>query len=84
MKLKENSGQGLIEYLILVALMSIATISVIRVLNQNVRAKFTNVIYGLQSSSQRAKTESVTEDLYKKKDFRNFLNGSSSNENNEP
>lgn len=84
MKLKANAGQGLIEYLILVALMSIATISVIRVLNQNVRAKFTNVIYGLQSSPQRAKTESVTEDLYKKKDFRNFLNGSSSSETNEP
>jgi len=37
---KKQKGQGLIEYLILVALMGVATIGVIRILNQTVKSRF--------------------------------------------
>ena len=70
-----NQGQGLVEYLILVALMGIATIAVIRVLNHTITAKFTDAIYALQGSNKKSKKESVNEDLYKKKNLRNFMNG---------
>ena len=33
-------GQGLVEYLIIVALMAVATIGIVRVLGQTVSAKF--------------------------------------------
>lgn len=73
-----QSGQGLIEYLILVALMAVATIGVLRVLNQNVNAKFANIIYSLQGNSKRARSESVSTDLYDKKSLGNFMKGAGS------
>jgi len=74
--LKNKKGQGLIEYLILVALMGVATIGIVRVLNQNVKAQFANVIYGLQGGKmKRAEKESVQDNDFKKSDFSNFMNG---------
>lgn len=75
--MKRNRGQGLIEYLILVALMAVATIGVVRTLNHTVKAKFANAIYALQGSSKRVKSESVTSTQYKKTDLSNFVNGAS-------
>ena len=76
--IQNQHGQGLIEYLILVALMGVATIGIVRVLNQNVMAQFANVICGLQgeSCSGKAERETVDSSDYRKKDFSDFLNGS--------
>ena len=71
-------GQGLIEYLILVALMAVATIGIVRALNQTINAQFADVIYALQGSQKRAKTETLNDSVYKKKDFSNFMNGAAS------
>ena len=71
-------GQGLIEYLILVALMGVATIGVIRVLNQTVKSRFASAIYALQGKSKRVKTESVKEKDYKKSDLSDFMSGAGS------
>ena len=76
-----KSGQGLIEYLILVALMGVATIGVIRVLNQTVKARFAGAIYALQGKPKKVKTESLKEQDYKKSDMSDFMNGAASNEN---
>lgn len=78
----QQSGQGLVEYLILVALMGIATISVIRLLNHTVTAKFTDAIYALQGSNKKSKKESVSDEVYKKKDLRNFMNGAARRDSN--
>lgn len=82
MFLKNKKGQGLVEYLILVALMGVATIGIVRLLNQNVKAQFANVIYGLQgkSGNKRAQKESVSESDYQTSDLSNFMNGSGKRE----
>ena len=76
--LSADSGQGLIEYLILVALMAIATIGVVRVLNSNVNAQFANIICGLQGSQCRnqAPLEQIQSDQIRKRDLSDFLRGS--------
>ncbi len=69
-----QSGQGLIEYLIVVALMAIATIAIVTKLNKSVQVQFANVIYKIQGSSQRAVHEHVQDSDVSKKDFSNFMN----------
>ncbi len=77
-KKQRQRGQGLIEYLILVALMGVATIGVIRVLNQTVKSRFASAIFALQGKSKKVKTESVKEQDYIKSDLSNFMNGAGS------
>jgi pilus assembly protein Flp/PilA len=68
-------GQGLIEYLIIVALMGVATIGIIRVMSQAVAARFVSVTYALRGESHKAENAPVEKSLYKKKDLGDFFNG---------
>jgi pilus assembly protein Flp/PilA len=70
-----QKGQGLIEYLIIVALMAVATIGIVRVLGQTVSAKFATATYALQGTRKTVRVESVDDSLHKKKDLGNFMNG---------
>ncbi len=76
--MKKKRGQGLIEYLILVALMAVATIGIVRVLNQTVKSRFANAIHALQGTNKKAKTDSVKSSDYKKSDLSDFMNGAAS------
>jgi len=71
-------GQGLIEYLILIALMGVATIGIIRTLNQTVKSRFANAIYALQGRNQKAKTHIMKKEEYQRSDLSNFMSGSAS------
>lgn len=76
--LKNQKGQGLVEYLILIALMGVATIGVIRVLNQTIKARFASAVYALQGQSKKVKTDSLKAGDYKKSDLSDFMNGAAS------
>ncbi len=80
MILKNENGQGLVEYLILVALIGIAAISTVRLVSQNIQARFSNVAYGLQGGSQKKKAQfdRVEERHYKSRDMSNFSDGTNS------
>ena len=71
-------GQGLVEYLILVALMAVASLAVVRGLSHVVQTRFANAIYALQGTSKRAKTESLDDSAYQKRDLSDFMNGAAS------
>lgn len=74
-----QKGQGLIEYLIIVALMAVATIGIVRVLGQTVTAKFASATYALQGTKKSVRVETIDEGLHKKKDLSDFMNGAGSN-----
>ena len=76
--LLNKKGQGLIEYLILIALMGVATIGIIRTLNQTVKSRFANAIYALQGRNQKAKTHNMKKEEYQRSDLSNFMSGSAS------
>jgi hypothetical protein len=79
MTLKNQKGQGLLEYIILVALVGVASMGMIRLLQHSLKANFANVIFALQDDSRRKVTaERVSEEDLKKADFGNFMNGASS------
>lgn len=76
--LKNKKGQGLIEYIILVALMAVATIAVMRVMGQTVSAQFASITYSLQGKQKKVQMEEVRESYHSKKDLGNFMQGAGS------
>jgi Flp pilus assembly pilin Flp len=75
---KNQSGQTLLEYLLLVALMVVATMGVIRVMNSSVRGKFAQVIDSIQGNDKATEVrfERVDEADVRKKDMSDFMRGS--------
>lgn len=73
-----KKGQGLVEYLIIIAIMGVASIGILRTLNQTVKAKFANAIYALQGRKNKATTEGIRKTDYQKIDFSNFMTGAAS------
>ncbi|PIT99910.1 MAG: hypothetical protein COT74_07255 [Bdellovibrionales bacterium CG10_big_fil_rev_8_21_14_0_10_45_34] len=80
--LRRSNGQGLTEYLVIVALVAIASVAVIRVLGQNLSARFANVAFVLQGNGndRSARFDQVEDSHYRKKDFSDFFKGTSSSD----
>ncbi|MEQ1878406.1 MAG: hypothetical protein ABL958_17315 [Bdellovibrionia bacterium] len=74
--LLNRSGQGLIEYLIIVALMAVATIGIVRVMGQTVSAKFATITHSLQGRTKSVRTERIEDSHFKNKDLGDFFHGS--------
>ena len=68
-------GQGLIEYLIVVALIAVATIGVVRVVGQAVATRFASVSQALQGKNKRYAVDAIDENLLKRRDMGTFMNG---------
>lgn len=72
-----QKGQGLIEYLIIVAIMAVASISVMKVLSGNLRSQFANVANALGTNqSQKIESKQAGKTTYEDKDLSNFFQGS--------
>jgi pilus assembly protein Flp/PilA len=72
--LKNQNGQGLVEYLIIVALMGVATIAIVRTMNEVVTKRFASVTAALQGDKYSEKA-TIDESTHRKKDMGDFLNG---------
>lgn len=74
-------GQSLIEYVVLVALVGVASIGMVRLLQKSVKVNLANVVHALQSDEKRKESfERITEDDVRKSDFSDFMNGAASRE----
>lgn len=75
--IQSRRGQGLIEYLIIVALIAVATMAIMRVMGQTVQAKFAKVTQVLQGNNNSVdiRVESIQEQHFKKKDMSDFFYG---------
>ncbi len=73
---KNQKGQSLIEYVILVALVGAATIGMVRVLQQTIKVNLANVVHSLQSDGKRKESfERIEAKDVQKGDFSDFMNG---------
>jgi Flp pilus assembly pilin Flp len=70
-----SRGQGLIEYLVIVALVAVATIGVVRVLGQAVNSRFATITYALQGKKAKPVGDAIPEEHLKKRDLSNFMDG---------
>ncbi len=79
---KTQKGQGLIEYIILVAIIAVASIGIVRALGQVTSAQLANITLSLQGKAGRkVDTGQVHESLYSKKDLSDFTRNSSQSAN---
>jgi Flp pilus assembly pilin Flp len=69
--LKSQSGQGMSEYLIIVALIAIAAIGVVTVFGRDIRALFSDTTNSLAGNTQNANT-AVKANVNKSKSLKNF------------
>jgi len=74
--LTNQKGQSLVEYLIIVALVAVSTMSVMRVVGQSVQVKFAKIAeaLGAETKGEIGHAE-VTESQWKKRDLRDFMQG---------
>jgi pilus assembly protein Flp/PilA len=71
-----NRGQGMVEYLIIVALMGVATMCILRVTNKTVQVQFANIARSLGATGERPQAEQLNTQDYSKKDMTNFFHNS--------
>lgn len=73
---KRQAGQGMIEYMILVALIAAGTIGVVKVVGQNVRKQYENINRALGAKkTEQLQLDNTNDNLLNKKDLSNFLDG---------
>jgi len=80
MSLRNQSGQGLIEYIILVALVAVAAISFVKIFQKNLNTQLANVTNSISGKKYRKHTGETIEGSVDQKDFGNFMNGANSRE----
>lgn len=79
---RNPKGQGLIEYVILVALVAVASMGIVRVLQHTVKINMANTIHALQGDKKRKESfERVEKSDLEKADFSNFMNGAAARQN---
>lgn len=77
---KNQKGQGLIEYLILVALIAVTTIGVIKVVGNNVATQYENINRAMGAkNSKPLSISNASENSLKQKDLSNFMDSSRTN-----
>ncbi len=73
----KQKGQGLVEYIILVAIIAVASIGIVRTLGEVTSIQFANITQSLQGGNgSEIKTNPVNANLYKKKDLSDFTSNS--------
>ena len=79
-RLCNNRGQGLIEYMVIVALMAVATMGIMRVLSQTTRVNLAKITQSLQGGKGRIEVEfeDIDKSDIQKKDMGDFIRGSRS------
>lgn len=79
-RIRNRKGQGLIEYLMLVGLISVATIGVVKVVGHNLGKKYENINRALGASGGELQSENASSGALKQKDLSNFLDGAKTNQ----
>lgn len=79
-QISNQSGQGLIEYLVIVGLIAVAGIAVMSVVGQSVQGQFARVANAIQGKDDKVELVEVTEGTYRKKDMSDFFRGASKRE----
>jgi pilus assembly protein Flp/PilA len=81
--IKNQNGQGMIEYIIIVALIAVAAIGSVKLLQKSVNVTLANSINGLQGRDvNKIQHEQVRPNDYSKKDLSDFFKGAANGRKN--
>ncbi len=70
-----QKGQSLVEYLIIVALIAVGSITIMRSLGETVKVRFTNITNALQNNETPIQATAITREQYDKPGLDNFFKG---------
>lgn len=73
--LNNSRGQGLVEYLILVALLAVASIGITRVLGQQIKRKYAEITWAISGETKTLRAAEIPTYHYQKSDLKNFMKG---------
>jgi Flp pilus assembly pilin Flp len=77
-KRNKESGQSLVEYLIIVSVVAIGSIAIIRTMGQTIKVRYANITNALQNKeSSDISTTDVKESDYKRSGLDDFFKGAS-------
>lgn len=77
--LKNQRGQSLIEYVILVALIGVASMGFVRILQKTVNVNIGRIVNSLQGDGKNKPShEKISDEDYYKRGFNDFMNGAAS------
>jgi pilus assembly protein Flp/PilA len=78
MNISNNKGQGLVEYMVIVALMAVASMGIMRVLSQTTSGKLAKITQSLQGgkASINIEFDKIDRSDIQKKDMSNFFKSS--------
>jgi len=65
--IKNKSGQGVIEYIILVAIVAIASLGMVKILGNTITSKLAQITYSLQG--KRAKAKAIRDPDIQRSDY---------------
>ncbi|HMQ10577.1 MAG TPA: hypothetical protein PKC21_00385 [Oligoflexia bacterium] len=76
-KKKNNLGQGMTEYLIIVALIAVGSIAIMRTLGGSLRTGFAKITMGIQGKGNPStiRDPKLNKSQYKRNDMSDFTNG---------
>ncbi len=70
--MKKDSGQGLVEYLILVCLISVSTIGIVSLVGTNVKELYAKVSNSLQNGTQKVSLSRAKKSEYERRGMDDF------------
>ena len=81
-RIKNHRGQSLTEYLLLTALLAIASMGIVRLMGQSVAGKFAQITEAIQGGKATVQApQGVSQDLYQKRDMSDFMMNANHGEN---
>ena len=75
---KRNSGQGLIEYLILLCLVTVSSIAVVSVVGQNIKAQYAKISNAITGKGSQVPMSSVSSETYKQRGMDDYFESAKS------
>lgn len=73
---RQQNGQGLVEYLIIVAIVAVGALSIMRVVGQSINVKFASIAKSLGANVEgKISSAEVKQNHLSKKSMRNFMSG---------
>ena len=74
---KNQSGQSLVEYLVIVGLIGVGSIVIMRSVGQSINVRFSQVAEALGTRVEgQQQSDTITESMYRKRDLKDFFTGS--------
>lgn len=77
--LKNKKGQGLVEYLILVALIAVVSIGVVKIVGKNITSQYENINRAMGAGPSEALKMRSAGNAVNQKDLSNFIENARSN-----